>query len=83
MSTIIEAANGVYDKLMTESYVNPDLKRAASAANVAPHCQTPCIRMENPVRDTLLFSTEGGFNEGTGDILFGIRKHRKAGQRRF
>jgi hypothetical protein len=30
MSTIIEAAYGVYDKVMTESYVNPDFKRAAS-----------------------------------------------------
>jgi hypothetical protein len=30
MSTIIEAAYGVNDKVMTESYVNPDFKRAAS-----------------------------------------------------
>ena len=30
MSTIIEAAYVVYDKLVTESYVNPDFKRAAS-----------------------------------------------------
>ena len=30
MSTVIEAAYVVYDKLMTESYVNSDFKRAAS-----------------------------------------------------
>ncbi len=30
MSTIIEAAYVVYDKLMTASCVNPDFKRAAS-----------------------------------------------------